>query len=106
MKLEVQLGDTLVFEAETDEPKEVYLQEYEFTNSYMSDRMNCVMRGWGPMPPPKPKPAKLPLGLRPRRIHDEERVLAIIEAMRRYVSVGRTVPSEWVVELSLLTGGE
>jgi hypothetical protein len=42
---------------------------------------------------------KPPIGLIPRKAHDEIRSLSILEACQRYVSAGKKVPGEWVSEL-------
>lgn len=46
-----------------------------------------------------------PLGLQPRYIHDRDRVLEILEAVRRYVLAGKKVPTEWIHELQELSCG-
>lgn len=45
---------------------------------------------------------KPPLGIVPKRIHDDERKLAIFEAMERYVSNEFIIPIEWIKELKEL----
>lgn len=47
------------------------------------------------VPPMLPKP---PLGLKPKRIHDAERVMEIDEAITRYLIAGADVPDEWMRE--------
>lgn len=42
---------------------------------------------------------KPPLGLTPRRIHNWERMIAIIEAIERYSYADMVIPKEWVSEL-------
>lgn len=41
---------------------------------------------------------KPPLGLKPRKIHDEERLQALAEAITRYVVERKPVPEEWFAE--------
>ena len=42
---------------------------------------------------------KPPLGLPPRRLHEHARIIAILEAMKRYRDEGVGVPQEWIDEL-------
>lgn len=42
---------------------------------------------------------KPPLGLEPRFIHDQRRILEILAAMDRYVSEGLSIKDEWMQEL-------
>jgi len=42
---------------------------------------------------------KPPLGLKPRSIHEKERITEILEAMKRYNDVGKSIPLEWANEL-------
>ena len=44
----------------------------------------------------QPKP---PLGLRPWRIADAERVVEILDAMKRYTAECKPIPEEWMEEL-------
>lgn len=41
-----------------------------------------------------------PVGLRPKSVVDQERIIEILEAMHRYVKVGKEVPYEWQQELA------
>lgn len=41
----------------------------------------------------------LPTGLKPQRLHDDERILDILDAMRRYICCGENVPATWIAEL-------
>lgn len=43
-----------------------------------------------------------PLGLRPKKIALEARLKEVLEAMLRYVQAGKSIPGEWVTELSEL----
>lgn len=43
-------------------------------------------------------PNKMPLGLKPRNLHIEERVSEIGDAMKRYINAGIAVPESWVQE--------
>ena len=45
---------------------------------------------------------KPPLGLRPKRFSDMDRVAEILEAMDRYNSALEPIPREWFDELELL----
>jgi hypothetical protein len=45
-----------------------------------------------------------PLGLKPKKVHDEERLIEIVDAMYRYVSAGHTIPAEWFAEAQFLNG--
>lgn len=51
-------------------------------------------------------PVAPPVGLRPRSVVEQQRLLEIFEAMHRYVQVGKEVPIEWRVELDDLLRGE
>lgn len=42
---------------------------------------------------------KPPIGIVPRRIHDDERKIAIFEAMKRYSLSDVVIPTEWIDEL-------
>ena len=42
---------------------------------------------------------KPPLGLKPRRVHDYQRVKDIVAAMNRYIEVDKVIPTEWAEEL-------
>jgi len=41
---------------------------------------------------------KPPLGLKPRAVHDRQRLEEIHEAIDRYTSAGRTAPQAWIDE--------
>ena len=43
--------------------------------------------------------SKLPLGLKPKYIHDKARVKEILDAMERYSYQRFPIPTEWVEEL-------
>lgn len=45
---------------------------------------------------------KPPLGLIPRKIHNQHRANAIHEAVNRYISAGMAVPIEWIEEYNEL----
>ena len=47
---------------------------------------------------------KPPLGLKPKEIHDQQRALEILEAMKRYVLADEPIPTDWFNELSFLYG--
>jgi len=47
---------------------------------------------------------KPPLGIKPRYVHDHERLAEIIGAMGRYSGVGKRIPGEWIHELKDLLG--
>ena len=47
--------------------------------------------------------AKPPLGLTPRWLIEEQRTMAILEAMHRYAVAGLPIPEEWTDELNCLT---
>lgn len=64
-----------------------------------------------PSPPKKPThlempKVKPPLGLMPRYIWNQQRVLMIDAAMDRYKADGREIPSEWLEELDSLQARE
>ena len=42
---------------------------------------------------------KPPLGIMPKDVHNKKRVLEILEAMRRYNEVNKTIPKCWFHEL-------
>lgn len=47
------------------------------------------------------KPEEVPpLGLRPRHIAEQQRMMEIVEAMQRYVAEHKHMPVEWLCELS------
>lgn len=48
------------------------------------------------------KRGRPPLGLKPKHIHDEERMMAIREAIKRYVEAKKQIPLEWVNEYNEL----
>lgn len=48
-----------------------------------------------------PKP---PIGLKPRFIHDEERLVQVRSAIDRYMKANMRVPVEWIEEHNELTG--
>lgn len=50
-----------------------------------------------------PKP---PLGLKPRKLHDEDRLNEVRSAIRRYVVARLDVPAEWLTEYFELTNTE
>jgi len=50
-------------------------------------------------------PSKPPLGLTPKRIHDEQRISAILNAMDRYAAADKPAPTQWVSELHGLVAG-
>jgi len=41
---------------------------------------------------------KPPLGLMPRRIHNENRMREVYEAIQRYRKEGKMVPGDWIDE--------
>lgn len=43
-----------------------------------------------------------PLGLRPRFVHEEERMAEIYAAVVRYMDAGICVPTEWIAEYNEL----
>jgi hypothetical protein len=45
-----------------------------------------------------------PVGLKPKKLHDQERLIEIIDAMYRYVSTGNVIPAEWFAEAQYLNG--
>ena len=45
---------------------------------------------------------KPPIGLKPKRFHDKERINEISEAMVRYLTVNKEIPFEWVEEYNQL----
>ena len=47
-----------------------------------------------------------PQGLKPRMVHEEERMNEIIAAMRRYAEAKKDIPQEWICELLDLTKGK
>lgn len=42
---------------------------------------------------------KPPLGLKPQRIHERQRLDEIVAAMKRYLKEDISIPSEWTQEL-------
>jgi len=47
---------------------------------------------------------KPPLGLMPKRIHDQHRQGEIMSAITRYLEVGKTPPKEWALEFASYCG--
>jgi hypothetical protein len=45
-----------------------------------------------------------PIGLKPKKLHDQERLIEIIDAMYRYVSTDNVIPVEWFAEAQYLNG--
>lgn len=45
---------------------------------------------------------KPPLGLKPRWVHDEQRMNAILNAMERFTESNKAIPKEWIAELGEL----
>lgn len=45
---------------------------------------------------------KIPVGLKPKYIHDKARVLEILDAMERYSYQRFPIPIEWIEELKEL----
>lgn len=49
------------------------------------------------------EPARpVPLGLPPRKIHEENRICEILKAMQRFTAASIPIRSEWIDELSEL----
>lgn len=53
---------------------------------------------------PHPGQRTPPVGVKPRKLHDEQRALDLLAAMVRYVTHERRIPSEWIEELDGLVG--
>jgi hypothetical protein len=49
---------------------------------------------------------KPPIGVMPRKLHAENRMLDILLAITRYIKVGRQFPGEWIDELNDLNRKE
>lgn len=49
----------------------------------------------------QPKP---PLGIIPKIIHDQKRVIDIINAIYLYYAAGLKIPVEWIIEYNELVG--
>jgi hypothetical protein len=47
--------------------------------------------------------AKPPLGIMPRYLHDESRMIEIYSAVSRYYHAGKAIPVEWIEEYNELT---
>lgn len=56
----------------------------------------------GPPPFTKKTIDSPPLGIMPKTIHDQKRAIGILEAMQRYVSMDKAIPTEWFDELMYL----
>lgn len=52
------------------------------------------------------KETKPPIGIKPRKIHNQERALELCAAVHRYIAANKTVPREWLLELSDLCESE
>ena len=48
---------------------------------------------------------KPPIGIKPRYIHDCERMIEILDAMERYSEAQKRIPVEWIDELKDLIEG-
>jgi len=46
-----------------------------------------------------------PLGLKPRKLHDESRLKEILAAMTRYAEAGEEIPEKWIIELATVNKG-
>lgn len=49
-----------------------------------------------------PELKKPPLGLKPKKLHRQERMRDILRAMLRYTEAGITIPREWVKEFGTI----
>ena len=45
-----------------------------------------------------------PVGLKPRRLHEEERLSDVTAAIGRYLTASKPIPAEWVAEYNELAG--
>jgi hypothetical protein len=61
------------------------------------ERDNDLVRYIGPLP--EPQPERPPLGIKPRRINDEQRREELLAAIRRFRDGKRKVPRDWYEEL-------
>ena len=43
---------------------------------------------------------KPPIGLMPKKYHDQQRAKSIAEAIDRYIAAKMNIPKEWVTELN------
>lgn len=43
-----------------------------------------------------------PIGVIPKKIHDEKRILEILRAMIRFIEANKPIPQDWVDELRYL----
>ena len=62
---------------------------------YLEERMKKLKESLLPTSTSK----RPPLGLMPKKIHDEKRIESILEAMIRYTKEGKSIPPEWISEL-------
>lgn len=46
-----------------------------------------------------------PLGLKPRKLHDEQRLQELLAAMTRFTEAGKEIPEAWIVELFTVNKG-
>lgn len=46
--------------------------------------------------------SKPPLGVKPRRIHDQGRLSDLFQAVLRYMTDGSPIPQEWIEEIDEL----
>jgi hypothetical protein len=51
---------------------------------------------------PRMSAERVPLGVKPKEIHDTIRALDILDAMERYAKASMPVPAKWVLELKEL----
>ena len=77
-------------------------------------RLKEIEKVLSPPPPPEPPPIRIviegirpkteqpPLGLKPKWLHNEQRMEEIREAIIRYSKKGKSIPSEWVNEYNAL----
>ena len=50
----------------------------------------------------KPKVEKPPIGIMPCKLHRQERMEIIIDAMQRYTKANIQIPKEWIEELNTI----
>ena len=75
------------------------------TMTHESESMDCG--GWpfnGLSDSTETDGCAIPVGLKPKYIHDQQRKDEICRAVIRYFYAGKKIPTEWIEELRVLVG--
>lgn len=66
----------------------------------------CHVEPDKPWPRPTSNEERTPLGLKPRNIHNQQRIQEIVTAIFRYTDASKPIPSEWIEEYNDLVNKE